>query len=78
MTASFKVADIPFGTGPVPKLEGFPEGKTRIRQRQYDTARVFVRNESGIVEFVPQRVDGHWEPLLEVARNLTVPPEITH
>ena len=60
---------IPFGlTVPLP-LVGFPEGKARIRIRQDEFARVFIKTESETIGFYPTESDGAWVPGYESGRN---------
>lgn len=49
---------VPFGMQPCGGLVGFPEGRKRIRQRNDKAARVYVKTESGIREFIPELGEG--------------------
>lgn len=50
-------------------LEGFPEGKARIRIRSKEFTLVRVRTADGIREFYPVERNGKWYPGIEKARN---------
>ena len=52
-------------------LEGFPEGKARIRIRSDEFTLVRVRTAEGIREFYPIEKDGKWHPHIEKPRNQT-------
>ena len=60
--------DVAFGVCEPLPLEGFPEGKVRIRMRSNNIVNVFVKTADGIMRFVPEIKDGRWHPL-EVGRN---------
>lgn len=49
---------------------GAPEGKQRLRMRHRCEARLFVKTADGIRCFVLQDCGDHWEPWIEVGRNL--------
>ena len=60
-----------FGVKDVLPLRGFPEGRARIRIRQGDWVKVFVRPpEGGIKEFLVEEKAGAWCPAGEVGANL--------
>jgi hypothetical protein len=48
-----KCEDLPFGVREYKGLRGFPEGKTRVRMRAGQFAKVFVKTENGVREFTP-------------------------
>jgi len=50
-------------------LVGFPEGKAKIKLRNDEFARVFIKTKSGIREFVIQEINNTWQPFAEIARN---------
>jgi hypothetical protein len=53
-------------------LEGFPEGRARIRMRQDEFVLVRIKTADGIREFYPMEKDGKWIPAHEGGRNVTV------
>jgi hypothetical protein len=59
----------PFGAVEILPLEGFPEGKVKIKIRPDDWVRIFIKTETGICEIIPQEKDGKWIPYFEKARN---------
>jgi len=44
---------VPFGVGPIPKLVGFPKGKIRIRMRNDDFVRIFIRTKRRFICTIP-------------------------
>ena len=62
-------AQIAFGALPSLPLRGFPEGKARIRARNDEFVKVWIRTEGGIREFAVNERDGFWEPFLETGFN---------
>lgn len=50
-------------------LKGFPEGRVKIRLRNTDFARAFVKTTSGIRQFIVAEVDGFWIPKFEQGSN---------
>ncbi len=68
--SSRAVGEIPDPANPRP-LRGFPEGEVRLRLRQGDFAQAFVRVPGGIRRFLVHEKDGHWQPFMEMAANLT-------
>jgi hypothetical protein len=67
-----KLINLPvvFGVSAPKPLNNFPHGKTRIRLRSNEFAKVYVRNPEGIREFVIQEKEGCWIPFSELARNI--------
>lgn len=56
-------------------LRGFPEGRVRLRLRNDEFARAFVRTPEGIRHFIVQETpDGFWEPVpgCEQGRNVSI------
>lgn len=60
---------IPFGSGIQLPLSGFPKGRARIRIRNDDFIRVFIKTEDGIRGFYPEEKDGSWIPKIEFSSN---------
>ena len=58
-----------FGLAPILPLVGFPAGKVRIRQREDEFTRVYIRTVEGIREFTAIDAGDHWTPGPETARN---------
>lgn len=50
----------PFGVVPVPKLVGFPKGKMRIRLRNDDFVRIFIRTSKRFLCTIPVAYGGRW------------------
>ena len=50
-------------------LANFPKGKIRLRVRNTDFARAFVKTETGIRQFIVKDTGETWEPMLEQGRN---------
>jgi len=61
-----------YGIQPVKPLIGFPEGKVKIRLRSNDFAKVFIKTQSGVRQFIPEEKDGAWHPRAELGRNQTI------
>jgi len=61
---------IAFGTDAPLPLKGFPRGKYRVRLRPNEFAKVYIKTENGIREFIAEITDGHWTPGPEMARNI--------
>jgi hypothetical protein len=51
---------VPFGCVPCPGLKGFPKGKIRLRIRNDDFVRIFIRNRSRFVATIPVIEGGFW------------------
>ena len=66
MAATIIGAAIPFGLTEILPLSGFPAGKVRIRIRNDDLVKVFVKSETGIQEFHPEEKDGVWIPKYKI------------
>jgi len=61
---------LPYGTDSNLPLKGFPEGRARIRTRNDDFVRVFIRPPvGGVMEFVVEEKDGCWVPYIKLAEN---------
>jgi len=58
-----------FGVQNPKPLAGFPQGRIRLRIRNTDFARAFVRTPSGIRHFIVKDTGEKWEPMLEQGRN---------
>lgn len=58
-----------FGIRERKPLKGFPEGRVKIRLRNTDFARAFVKTASGIRQFIVAEVDGFWTPKFEQGSN---------
>ena len=69
MAATTYGAKIPFGVVNPKPIKDFPEGKARLRIRNYDFVKVRVKTATGIREFYPHEVNGFWIPLFETGRN---------
>ena len=50
----------PFGVRPIPKLVGFPKGKLRIRMRNDDYVRIFIRTPRRFIATIPVEFGGRW------------------
>lgn len=61
-----------FGVRPAKPILGAPAGKQRLRMRNHDAARLFVRNETGIREFVLEDGGDAWwaTPRMEQGANM--------
>jgi hypothetical protein len=53
-------------------VKALPMGKTRLRLRPEDFARVFVRTETGIRGFHLTDAGDHWLPVFEFGINKTI------
>jgi hypothetical protein len=54
---------------PLP-LEGFPQGKVRVRMRNDCVATAFVKTPKGITRFTIKEDDGKWKPHHILGRNI--------
>ena len=70
--AIIRPMNLPFGACEILPLAGFPKGRARIRIRDNDFVRVYIKTESGIKEYHVQEVDGFWKPLCLISENKTV------
>jgi hypothetical protein len=61
--------NVVFGVQEPLPLRGFPQGRYKIKMRNTDFARVFVRSKDGIREFCINEVNGYWEACYEQASN---------
>jgi hypothetical protein len=62
---------IAFGVQKPKRLRGFPKGRKRIRMRNTEYTRVYVRpREGGIREFTIYERNGEWWPLYEQGANV--------
>ena len=69
MAATHYGVNAPFGiVDPLP-LEGFPEGRARIKMRTEEFVKVYIKTPTEIREFFPIISDGKWIPFCEVGRN---------
>jgi hypothetical protein len=60
-----------FGAGKPKRLRGFPRGRKRIRMRNSDFVRVYVRPpEGGIREFRVEERNGEWWAIHEQGANV--------
>ena len=50
-------------------LKGFPEGRVKLRLRNKDFARAFVKTSNGIRSFIIAEQDGFWIPKWEQGSN---------
>jgi len=60
---------VPFGLVDPLRVEGFPEGRVKIRIRPGEFVRIFIKTQNGIREFYPKEENGKWVPNIEKARN---------
>lgn len=60
---------IKFGVRPALPLYGFPPGRVRIRQRNTDFAKAFVKTADGIRCFIIAEHEGYWIPYAEQGAN---------
>lgn len=58
-----------FGAGEPKPLKGFPPGRAKIRIRNDDFVRVYIKSDDGIREFTVFEEDGHWVPAFEGGSN---------
>ena len=58
-----------YGVMPTKPLANFPAGRIRLRLRNTDFARVFVKTATGIRQFIVRDAGDTWEPLFEQGRN---------
>jgi hypothetical protein len=72
MAAILSSRPVIFGLVPPLPLDGFPEGRTRVRIRENDFVRVFVKSPDGLRSFYISEVDGKWKPYAEFERNITI------
>jgi hypothetical protein len=70
MNAGPKSEGFVFGMRPARPLRGFPAGRVRIRQRNTDYARAFVKTGDGIRAFIIAEQGGYWVPYAEVGANI--------
>ena len=63
-------SELVFGSAEPLPLEGFPEGRIKVKIRGEDWVRVYVATSDGIREFVVEEKDGKWVPGLETGRNM--------
>lgn len=66
-------AKIPFGITQILPLAAFPKGRARIRIRQGEFVKVFVKTETGVRGFYPEETNGVWIPKYELGENKTIP-----
>ena len=59
-----------FGVAEPLPLFGFPIGKTRIKMRPDDWVKIFIKTDSGIEEWVPEKKDGNWTPGVKISQNI--------
>ena len=59
-------------TAPPKGMQGFPPGRIKVRQRNNDFARAYVRTPDGIRQFVIKEIDGAWVPFCEQGRNIHI------
>ena len=63
--------EVLFGITPVLPLALFPSGKVRIKMRNNQFVRVFVKQPTGgIREFAVKRCGDYWVPSFEVGANI--------
>ena len=65
-----------YGVRPELPVRGFPPGRIRIRQRNTEFPRAFVKTANGIRHFIIAELDGHWVPYIEQGANHTPNPTI--
>jgi hypothetical protein len=77
MECNMKESHAIFGVHKPKPLRGFPPGKVRLRLRNTEFARGFVRDENGIRHFILQESEGFWEPMpgCEQGRNFRLSHE---
>lgn len=59
------------GIPPIIPLEGFPEGRVRIRMRNRELVTVHVKTTDGIRKFLVAERNGKWVPGYEIGANIT-------
>lgn len=60
---------IAFGNQQELPLEGFPSGRAKIKIRQDDFVRVYIKSDESIREFVVEEKDGKWVPAFQTQSN---------
>ena len=69
MSAVVIGTNVPFGSGIKRPLAAFPKGKARIRIRNNDFVKVFIKTGNGIRGFYPEEKNGVWIPKIEFGSN---------
>ena len=65
-----------YGVRPELPVRGFPPGRIRIRQRNTEFPRAFVKTANGIRHFIIAELDGHWVPYAEQGANHSPNPKV--
>lgn len=65
-----------YGVRPELPVRGFPPGRIRIRQRNTEFPRAFVKTANGIRHFIIAELDGHWVPYAEQGANHSPNPGV--
>jgi len=66
------IQPVPFGCVPCPGLKGFPKGKIRLRIRNDDFVRIFIRNRSRFIATVPVIEGGFWHYCPELNQGINI------
>jgi hypothetical protein len=62
-------AKVPYGAGIQLPIAAFPKGRAKIRMRNNDFVKVFIKTENGIRAFYPEEMNGVWIPKYEIGSN---------
>jgi len=63
---------IPFGLVEILPLSGFPQGKVKIKMRDDNFVKIFVKSENEIQAFYPEEKDGVWIPSYKIEQNTKI------
>lgn len=69
MATTYGIKKLAFGSTELKPLKGFPDGRIRIRIRNNEFVRVFVKTENEIQQFEVEDCGDYWTPYCETASN---------
>lgn len=69
MAAIIHGENVPFGITQILPLAGFPSGKARIRMRNYEFVKVFIKTEDELIGYYPKYSHGVWIPGYVIGKN---------
>lgn len=69
MATTYGIKKLAFGSTELKPLKGFPDGRIRIRVRNNEFVRVFVKSTNGIREFFAEDQGDCWTPAYEQGGN---------
>jgi len=72
MSVIRKNQQVPFGCVPCPGLKGFPKGRIRIRIRNDDFVRIYIRNHRRFIATVPVIENGFWHYCPELNQGINL------